>query len=382
MIVRTHPLWAHLAAAIYLLGAISPAFAAITLTGDTTPTDVASVPAASFFTIGNTGVGSLSIDAGSDLESKITSLGSQAGSFGNANVTGAGSTWSADWFSIGTSGHGTMQVVNGAVVSNVFAYLGERQGSTSNVTINGVGSSWNNSDRLYVGFGGTANLDVEAGATLSSTHGYIGAQAGSSGMATITGQDSSWNVSERLQIGYWGVEGYSGSGSLVITDGGTVTSAGAHLGRVGVSVGAVEVAGASSSWTNHGFLWAYNGTLDVRSGGTINTNGASLALMTATVDGGSLNSSRELDIASGGDSKFTVGGGGVVNALSSYVGRGHAADVLVTGDGSSYNVDSILYLGRGVMQVEKQAKVTAQSSLIGALRSSATALPIFPPRAA
>lgn len=62
-------------------------------------------------------------------------------------------------------------------------------------------------------------------------------------MATVVGADSDWAISDALQVGS------SGHGTLRITNGACVSSAGGIVGYYPGSTGAVTVAGTGSTWT-------------------------------------------------------------------------------------------------------------------------------------
>ena len=84
---------------------------------------------------------------------------------------------------------------------------------------------------------------------MSSGGGSVGLAAGSNGAVTVTGPGSTWfnGTSGGLNIGSFG------TGSLTITNGGTViniTPTAANIGNAPGSLGTVRVAGAGSSWTN------------------------------------------------------------------------------------------------------------------------------------
>ena len=58
-----------------------------------------------------------------------------------------------------------------------------------------------------------AALNIEAGGQVSNATGYLGYSSGSSGTATVTGAGSKWTNNSYLYVGY------SGKGTLSITDG-------------------------------------------------------------------------------------------------------------------------------------------------------------------
>jgi T5SS/PEP-CTERM-associated repeat protein len=74
---------------------------------------------------------------------------------------------------------------------------------------------------------------------------------GSAGAATVNGPGSTWNSSGRLYVGC------SGSGTLIITNGGSVSSNSNSYSYIGFgpgynngATGTVTVDGAGSTWTS------------------------------------------------------------------------------------------------------------------------------------
>ena len=86
--------------------------------------------------------------------------------------------------------------------------------------------TWGGSTTGYVGNTGSGTPTVNGGEPPSfSGTGYIGYSSGSVGVVSVDGFGSTWNNSNNLYVGY------SGSGTLSITNGGSVSVAGAIFGR-------------------------------------------------------------------------------------------------------------------------------------------------------
>ena len=114
-----------------------------------------------------------------------------------------------------------------------------------NVTVNldMSGPSYTLGD-LGAGWIGNGSLTIRDGVIITSSYGYLGNYFGSSGTATVAGTGSTWNVGSILYVGN------QGSGTLNITDGGTVSSS--YDGDIGnYSVGTVTVAGTGSTWNDN-----------------------------------------------------------------------------------------------------------------------------------
>ena len=86
------------------------AWAAISLTGDVIPSPPAGDPwnVGGQLSVGDTLVGTMSINGGSDVSNTDGYVGNNAGSNGTVTVTGAGSTWAnSGELRMGNSGTGT-----------------------------------------------------------------------------------------------------------------------------------------------------------------------------------------------------------------------------------------------------------------------------------
>ena len=149
---------------------------------------------------------------------------------------------------------------------------------------------------------GTSGFHALAGGVVQSDRGYLGYRSGSVGTATVTGKGSLWEVDYSLTVGN------SGAGSLTISDGGVVKSVGGCFGFWPGSKGTATVTGAGSMWEMPGdFAVGYKGA------GTL-----------------------------------TISGGGVFKSGDVYLGfqsSGSVGTATVTGKGSVWNVDDILYVG-------------------------------------
>ena len=72
------------------------------------------------------------------------------------------------------------------------------------VTVSGTGSTWTNSSALYVGYSGSGTLNITDGGAVSSTYGYIGYNSGSTGAVTVDGTGSTWtNSASSLRRQLW-----------------------------------------------------------------------------------------------------------------------------------------------------------------------------------
>ncbi len=296
-----------------------PSHAAVTTTGDVVPGGAATQPdpwaVAGSLKVGNSGNGTLNVEAGGTVSNTKGYIGYHAGSTGEAAVTGTDSQWnnSVELY-VGVVGDGTLNVEAGGMVSNTKGYIGYHAGSTGEATVTGTDSQWTNSGELNVGVVSHGTLNVEAGGTVSNTTGRIGYHANSTSNVTVTGMNSQWNNSDRLVVGR------SGNGTLIVEAEGHVSNSLGLIARYGGSTGVVTISGANSQWNNSGGLhvgWYGNGTLDVKAGSTVsNTSGyigrysGSTGMATVTGADSQWNNSNSLTIGGGSSA---AGGSGTLN---------------------------------------------------------------------
>jgi T5SS/PEP-CTERM-associated repeat protein len=315
--------------------------------------------------VGRGGTGTLAITNGGRVSSSGSSIGYGSGSTGTVTVDGAGSTWTnSGSLSVGRGGTGTLAITNGGRVSSrYYSSIGTNSGSNGTVTVDGVGSTWTSSGYLLVGQSGTGTLNITNGGTVTnSSHGYIGSGSGLNGTVTVDGVGSTWTSSGYLFVGS------SGTGTLGITNGGTVNSGYSNvvyrscIGYPPGSNGTVTVDGAGSTWNNSGPLYVGEygmGTLGITNGGKVNsdysysyigTDSGSNGTVTVDGAGSTWTNSRDLYVGYNGTGTLNITNGGKVNSgsssYSSSIGCsiGSNGTVTVDGVGSTWT-NSGLYVG-------------------------------------
>lgn len=168
------------------------------------------------------------------------------------SVTGSGdvvpalppsaSSWNAAQINVGNSGSGSLKVEAGGQVSSTYGYIGWDSGSTGTVLVTGNGSSWTTSGEFVAGLSGTGTLTIEAGGKVSSARGGIGTYSGSNGSVIVAGAGSSWTNSGFLTVGN------SGAGTLEIMQGGMVSASGqVYLGQYAGSAGTINIGAATGA---------------------------------------------------------------------------------------------------------------------------------------
>ncbi|WP_168205418.1 hypothetical protein [Bythopirellula goksoeyrii] len=161
----------------------------------------------------------------------------------------------SDYIAVGNTASGALAIENGGSVGSVSSFIGYQAGSSGVVTIDGAGSSWSNTtgtnnSNFSVGHLGSGSLTITNGGTISNYHnGFIGSETGSLGEVTVNGAGSSWTSSGGMNVGFYG------SGNLDISGGGAVSNNGqSAIGLLAGATGMATVAGTGSTWTTNSGL--------------------------------------------------------------------------------------------------------------------------------
>jgi outer membrane autotransporter protein len=213
--------------------------------------------------------------------------------------------------------------------------------------------SWSPSPgQLFVGLSGTGTLTIENGGSVSTSETRVGWRASGIGTVTVTGTGSAWTNSGLLYVGE------AGTGTLAIENGGTVTSGSlTYIGSSSGGTGKVTVTGAGSTWTNNDALYVGRegtGTLIIEDGGTVsNAKGfvgwqtGSFGTVTVTGVGSTWTNTDLLRVGFFGTGTLTIEKGGTVSNTDAFVGdrAGSTGTVTVTGAGSSWTNNGTLNVG-------------------------------------
>jgi len=323
--------------------------------------------------------GTLTVNGGSGVTvtGGSTLIGSNdpaySGVVGTVWLAGPGSTWVLDLnedFVVGPLAEGDLTIEGGATLTSGTSIIGgqpvEGEGGmtdmlsgTGSVSLSGDGSRWD-SDWLVVGARGTGSLTVTGGAdVVSAGTGLVGVMTDGTGTVAVTGADSTWMVNNNadLVIGAWG------SGTLNISDGGRVDSTRGWVG--GTDPVAVEL--------DDQFLMSQG-------------NAAGTGTVSVTGENSQWNVDEALVVGAWGTGDLTIADQGEVTVPKMYIGgmpitlgveqpfsRDLLADgtgtVTVTGAGSlEVTGDDTLfvgYSGTGTLSVEADGDVTAESVVVG-----------------
>ena len=347
---------------------------------------------------GYAGTATTSISGGFGLGSLQGYIGYKAGSNGTVNVDGNGTWWYCEEdLYVGREGNGTMNITGGGGVWNSTSYdpheglsssIGYAPGSTGQVTVDGAGSQWYIYGDLTIGREGSGTLNISNGGEVINEDGYtyISRRQGSSGAIrfdggtlttdgligstdSITGTgtintkgivsdldlvfDATHGTSQTISLvdpptqnitlnidvdatGPLGA-GFNGEGSLTIADGVSVASG--LMSYIGYNAGATGVAtveGLGTSWQCYELVVGPggNGTVLIRDGGTV-TNGI-----------GVFGGRSEEPIDSPNPSSYFYGA------------SGGSGNVVVDGDGSTWNVNSAFHMYRGSLTIQNGGTVT------------------------
>jgi len=274
----------------------------------------------SYFAVGNHGTGTLYIENGGRVISTSNgSIGHYANSTGTVTVTGAGSSWSVSGLlRVGVGGDGTLVISNGGVVTaSNKTTIGDLFGTDGSVTVTGVGSKLTVTNQdLEMGKGDSASLTISSGGAVSVR------DLTALGPSTI---DVTGNGASLTTSGHLALSSNSGAGTLTISGGGSVSSVNASVGSGGSSrSGTATVSGTGSSWSSSGWLAVGDtgtGTLTVSSGGSVSADIAYIGYAasgngTATVSGSGAKwtSTGDFDIGRSGTGVLTVADSGKVTA--------------------------------------------------------------------
>lgn len=360
-------------------------------------------------TIGETASGTLTVDAGSVLFSRLAYLGRSLGSSGEATVTGSGSRWAnlLD-ISIGDAGNGILIIQAGGTVDSDVGYLGYESGSTGQVTVSGDTSAWNN-DGTVVGHAGRGTLTIQAGGIVRNTEyqswSHLGYAAGSTGTVSVTGSGSEWNNAGYLYVGH------EGSGSLTVADGGAVSAGtfyaslddlhgdgtilangaildadlkfnalGGNQAAVAFGSGGMLRVTASgggqlgAGYRSAGTLTVADGVSVAASRGILGLRPGSTGEATVTGNGSQWTNISSLFVGYEGTGKLTIDAGGTVSNLQyqsrGYLGytSGSTGMVSVTGRGSQWNNRHSLTVGQegsGALTIEAGGTVNSAGGELG-----------------
>ena len=328
--------------------------------------------------VGNGGAGTLQITGGATVTGVIGRVGDDFFSLGTALVDGAGSSWSSSVeLSVGLSGSGTLTASNGGALtapeiivgkgatgelnvlsgSSVIATLlpvriGDLFASNGTINVDGTGSVFTSVGTLFVGNVGTGTLTITDGGSVFTTDLFVADDLGSSGTVVVRGVGASWNVSQTVSLGN------GGTGTLSVLDGATATfNSFTRLGDNLGSDGSVFVSGPGATWNVQAELLVGNsssGSVTVTNGGAVNTARVKLGddvgtIGTAAISGAASTWTDTVEIFVGnfGTGVLTVSDGGSVSGVGGTLGDdpGSNGSATISGAGSIWANSLHLFVG-------------------------------------
>jgi T5SS/PEP-CTERM-associated repeat protein/autotransporter-associated beta strand protein len=386
-----------LGAAIFFAFATSAVNAAITWSGDVSPTDPATWTSSTSSYIGKSLIGTITIDGESELLSNSCYLGYSFGSDGTVTVRGNGSKWtnSGD-LEVGYRGQGTLNIeAGGQVISN---YCGVNYSANSNaITVNGIGSKLTCS-KLQIGYSGNGTMKIEAGGEVNIITGSyidaIGYSSGATGAVIVTGAGSKLTNVSSLFVGY------HGNGTLTVADGGEVITSGFygsinnlfgdgiittkgavldadfvfnkyHGAQTSVAFGSGGTINIAPLGEHLGAGYKSSGTMKITDGISVASNWGFLGYLsgsagTATVTGAGSTWANSGNFYAGylGNGTLNIDSGGIVSNASGYIGYATSSIGMasITGIGSAWTNSGDLYVGysgQGSLNVSSAGQVTS-----------------------
>ena len=251
--------------------------------------------------IGTTAVGEFDVNSAAQVTVThcfYAVMGQNVGGSGTLKIDGAGTNFDngACGALVGEAGNGTLAISNGGAFTTntgglAFNDVGENSGTTGTVTIAGAGSTWNYTE-LVLGDQGTGTLTVSNGGTLNEAGCApvdLGNNTTGNGTVTVTGAGSQW-ADACAGPGNLLYVGASGTGAINATAGGVVHGGQTVLGEFGGAVGSLTVNGAGSKFLSANQMTVGEGgtgTLLIQAGGLVTDTGAIVGGVNSsvTVDG-------------------------------------------------------------------------------------------------
>ncbi|MBX9742449.1 MAG: autotransporter domain-containing protein [Chthoniobacterales bacterium] len=132
-----------------------------------------------------------------------------SGRLDNCLITDNDSSLNAILCDIGSGNSNTLVISNGGKLIDQIGFIARGNGNTNNnVLVTGSGSLWSNTQYLQIGGRGNNSLVLSNGGVVSSQNAYLG-RTGVSNTALITGLGSLWSNSSMMTIGgeFSGAEG-------------------------------------------------------------------------------------------------------------------------------------------------------------------------------
>lgn len=304
---------------------------------------------ASGMTIGNNGLGQLNLLTGGAIDSDLVTIGNGASANGLVALSGAGSSWTNNGnFVLGSGGTATMGMTTGATLSTQSLDIASISQSHAQLTMDAA--TLQASNAIGIGESGSATLLVVDGSTLTSGGGFISIGTGSSGSGDITIDGAGSKIGSVGPI----TIGDNGSGNIQIGHGGLLDgSSDVILGQALLSIGTATVDGSNSDLHSGSHLVVGvigQSTLAIQNQGRADAN--SLSVAQQAFGGGILNIQSmgtaaitgNAAIGDGGFGRLNISTGGILTSLNGTLGHlaGSEGDAHIDGAGSAWTTGGLV----------------------------------------
>jgi fibronectin-binding autotransporter adhesin len=301
--------------------------------------------------IGAYGSGTLVVDQGAYLEGGLVAVGVDGAGVGRLEVTGDGSRvlhtgTSGFLMVVGNVGRGEAIVSAGGDMESIGpAVVGAFVGAEGIVTVTDTDSSLVVNGDLIIGGEAEGTLNILADGLVGvGLDAILANTGGSTGHALVSGDGSFWDIDGMLNVGTAGV------GTVLVEDGGIVSTNGGRIGDAATGNGEVTVTGGGSTWVSLGELIVGGlgeGELNILNGGQagatssrVGVSGSSMGAITVDGEESLFIVGSQLQLGNSGSGSLDIinGAQADVGSISAGGFAGTGADILVSGTGSLLNL--------------------------------------------
>jgi T5SS/PEP-CTERM-associated repeat protein len=333
------------------------------------------------FGIGVDGVGVVDVNGNGHINNTgELFIGQDVGSEGTLNITDPGSSFTnSGQVTVGNSGRGTVNILNGGSLSATDLFMG---GIAAFITVDGAGSNLR-TGRMFMAGGatlpgtGTASLTVRNSGAVNITstpflvhqNGTINLQGGTitarqlelrGGLVNHTGGSMQLTASGSLAPSAHGIfVGITGPGTLNVNSGGRLNTTGtASLAHGAGSTASATINGPGSRWTHVGeqnIGVVGNAALTVTNSAIASTTGTVFIGRAATSDssadvlgmGSRWDITEDLYVGAFGSGQANVVNGGILTNRHAFLAAnpGSSSYVTIAGSGATWNNSGALFIG-------------------------------------
>jgi T5SS/PEP-CTERM-associated repeat protein len=289
--------------------------------------------------------GALRVEDGGAVTCLSAHVGRAGAAWGDLVVSGLDATLTCqNELNVGFSGMGGLTVSLGAAVQcGGSGHVGRDAGSQGEAFVTGAGAAWQMDGDLRCGDLGTGSLSVSGGGYVRFNWGTLGGGADANGTLMVTGPGSCVEAGSRIAVGWEGI------GTLAVDDGGLLRCTDLDVALGDSGVGQVLAIGEGSRIEASGGIYVGGGVgwgvlfvadgatveapreVQVRSGSQIDLDGGTVRTHNIWLDGGELYGCGRADAWVHGNGPITAAGGTLT------IGSDAGPNVQVTG--STYVAD-------------------------------------------